>query len=927
MKKSTRFISFFLALVMILSLFTTVAFAEESESSKETETQQSDNTTTTQPIEVELFEDYESFDVQKAPDIITAAEIAQNGYIGRVKSHEKNLYTLVFRNSDGTNTKKIYSHPVKYVDDTGVVRDISLEIGQNKDGSYSTASHEIITTFEKNPLNGITLDYEDVSIKMVPALTGNKVPAAVRSSDNKKITYSLDSNTSYVYELTYTGYKEDIVVKKYTGQTEYMFKLYTNGLTLTKINETYCLFDSEGEVKATIGDVIIFTADERNNTFGSMTYQTVRQNQEYNITIHVDADYLRDTKTVYPIRIDPTIEIRYSNNGAGAIEDVTLNSSAGSDGSSTSLLIGKRNTYGISRVLLKVPALSFDEISCAESITSATIGIRDIMCQSSSLDIYCHRFTGGEWTESTANWSNVNPNSYGSCLDSHTVSYANGVAQPSDHSYLFDITSLVRQWYSNPSAQNMGVIFKASDAVEGASAHNHKTFGSYSSSYRPVFTLVYENITPIAINYTSVTIQKGEALTLYATSDFENPSIRWFTTNDNVITVNSSSTIEPELEVTGTTIGTTTITATVFAVNLTYSVSCTITVCIPDGTYYIQNKQTEYLADIQGPTMANGTTIHQWQFNGNNSQKWIFNHQGDGFYTIKSANSSTAYYLGVIDDAVVVNSDIVLRDNEITTGMLWRVTVTDNGAFQLTAKNGITNNYALATTTSAQTNGAKLVHGAYVDNNSYRDEWYLISPIYGSQTFRILDSEDWTEINCHGYAMMRNDKPANWLPTVTQYLNTIEVNLNDNYSSTIRNNVSSNTKTDFENWLKNQGYIFEPESGFSGNGESRSLNSNQYRVVLRTGLHDVIFTNNGQTYVAYKLYDYHFWYQLYDGRWANKHGYTSTSSPELLGRDITPFSTNTSGWDLSFMDNENNILYTYDNFYDGTIYSYIITVQ
>ncbi|MBQ8742809.1 MAG: RICIN domain-containing protein [Clostridia bacterium] len=42
--------------------------------------------------------------------------------------------------------------------------------------------------------------------------------------------------------------------------------------------------------------------------------------------------------------------------------------------------------------------------------------------------------------------------------------------------------------------------------------------------------------------------------------------------------------------------------------------------------------------------MADGTTIHQWKFNGNNSQKWIFEHQGDGFYTVKSANSTGAYY-------------------------------------------------------------------------------------------------------------------------------------------------------------------------------------------------------------------------------------------------------------------------------------------
>lgn len=37
-----------------------------------------------------------------------------------------------------------------------------------------------------------------------------------------------------------------------------------------------------------------------------------------------DAEYLADPATVYPIRIDPTIEIKYSNNGAGAVEDITI---------------------------------------------------------------------------------------------------------------------------------------------------------------------------------------------------------------------------------------------------------------------------------------------------------------------------------------------------------------------------------------------------------------------------------------------------------------------------------------------------------------------------------------------------------------------------------------------------------------------------
>ena len=144
-----------------------------------------------------------------------------------------------------------------------------------------------------------------------------------------------------------------------------------------------------------------------------------------------------------------------------------------------------------------------------------------------------------------------------------------------------------------------------------------------------------------------------------------------------------------------------------------------------------------------GDALSDGTTIHQWQFHGGNSQKWIFKHQGDGFYTIKSANATAGYYLGVIDDEVVVNSDIVLRDDEITGGMEWNVSVTNSGAFKLTAKKGYSLGYALATTTSDPTNGAKLVHGAYVNNDSYRDEWYLHEENYF--TYALTDEFGFTE--------------------------------------------------------------------------------------------------------------------------------------------------------------------------------------
>ncbi len=174
--------------------------------------------------------------------------------------------------------------------------------------------------------------------------------------------------------------------------------------------------------------------------------------------------------------------------------------------------------------------------------------------------------------------------------------------------------------------------------------------------------------------------------------------------------------------VTGISGGTMTISATVEDDTVSYTLKVTE---LQNGIYLLENKQTGCYVDIYGPTIANGTTIHQWAFHGGKVQKWKFTHLGDGYYSIRQTYSNASYYLGVKNDSTTVNSDIVLRNGSITNGMKWKVETTSSGAMKLIPKIGESSGYVLATSTSNTTNGAKLIQGAYVSNTSYRDEWYL----------------------------------------------------------------------------------------------------------------------------------------------------------------------------------------------------------
>lgn len=438
-------------------------------------------------------------EVFELPDIVDSVEAKENDYIGRVEAEEKDLYTFVFANGDGTNTMRIYSHPVKYVADDGSIRDISLDIEAKRGGGFVTADHEIVTTFENELTDGITLEYNDIEIMLVPTLGLGTMPTAELSTDGKVVTYEMNDITSFVYELTYAGFKEDIVVEEYTGQTEYAFTLFTNGLTLCEEYGSYYLADAEGNVEATIGDIIVFTADERNNTMGSMTYETVRANQEYVLTIHLDAEYLADEDTVYPIRIDPTIEINYDNNGTGAIEDVTINQNATFSGTSGSLYVGRHPAGSLSRVLMRFPNLSLSGIS-ANQITAATVEIRDLMCQGDEdITVECRIYNNASpaWSEAgTTTWSSVGTSYAGTLLDSHVISYGQG--NVGNHRYSFNILTAAKAWANGTQSPAKGLVFKANSTFENQTGDAiktwYKTFAAYNrSGNRPSFSLTYSS--------------------------------------------------------------------------------------------------------------------------------------------------------------------------------------------------------------------------------------------------------------------------------------------------------------------------------------------------------------------------------------------------------------------------------------------------
>lgn len=77
---------------------------------------------------------------------------------------------------------------------------------------------------------------------------------------------------------------------------------------------------------------------------------------------------------------------------------------------------------------------------------------------------------------------------------------------------------------------------------------------------------------------------------------------------------------------------------------------------IPDGTYFIGNKQTGKYMDLEGGGTADGTNIQQWDWHGYVQSQWNVSLETDGYYLIQSVCSGK--YVGVENASSETNAKI-----------------------------------------------------------------------------------------------------------------------------------------------------------------------------------------------------------------------------------------------------------------------------
>ena len=719
--KHGKFLSTLLVLAILLSCVGwTPSRAEETTPKVQTEQSQA-------AAQTEAAVYTEQMAREELPEIVAQEAPVNHGHVGRLENEEAdNLNQFIFLNQDGSKTMYLYDHPVKYRDEAGNIHDISLNIADTDDTAYPfrTEANWAVTAFPRELANGITLESESAQIKMIPILPENSTTVLnhmARRVDEDTVAYTYDSATQLEYQLTYAGFKEEIVVSEYTGQTEYHFFLYTNGLALTQLDGGYYLTDEAGNIQGTIGDIIVFTADERNNTFGQLQAETVKENGIYLLTIVLDGEYLADPNTQYPIRIDPTININYQYSGSTAIEDTTIHSEGSSDHTLYGLHAGLQQDTGIARILMKFPGLDLNALGTGVTITNATVYLYDVLQQTEPMDIYCHVYPIAWDAETFSGESDFAP-AVGQYLCCQTISYDIGATLDSPHYYGFNITAAVRGWLNGTYDQDKGIMFKAHAVVESGETYISKTFASYNNlSKQPILSISYiaEQVGPgvpqITLSQNVADLDEGQTMNL-GVSVQTGITVAWQSSDEDVATVTDGL-------VTAKKAGTVVITATATDSNGNANEAyCTVYVTIPDGIYYITDKSLQYRLQTKDGSITSFTNIVQDDIIPETaanvdriSQMWRITYLADGMYTIRPINNPDMCLYADTPSAtdsvpVVIYSSESDEYEEVPLRCQWTITRETNG-FVIRYRGG--NAYSLQTAWGTGSAGAHIVADTY----------------------------------------------------------------------------------------------------------------------------------------------------------------------------------------------------------------------
>lgn len=627
-------------------------------------------------------------------------EFMSNGFTKRVAT-EEDLNTYIFEREDGTRGLYMFSEDVKFEDAAGIIveKDISLE---KTSGGYSTKQNNVGLFISDSLSKGVELSFGEEKLTISVPKKDNVV--SKKSDNSVKYINAYGENAHIVFTPTLSGVKQDIVLDNHIG---------VNSFDITVSSESLKPFyDKEGglyfaeavldDFRFNVGSVFIYDSS------GHFTGGDIKINQiakdKWIMTLIVPKEFLSADSTVYPVTIDPKIEIKASD-FASYIEETSVYSGKPNLAAGTWTYNNtgfQSDGYNISRMLVRTPGLynntTFNSIYASE-ISYAKFCIKEAS-GTPAQEVKLYAYTGTPWSENTATWNNTSPNGNYTLID--TQYPVNGAVAE------YDVTNLVKGWKNGTYSASLGFMLRSTDE---SNVSNKKTYYTSESSYTNVqpYIIVYYQTQLFLFSY-AVDLNEGESFSNLAITN-PTTTVLWTSSDPTVATVNSAGVI------TGVRASATpvTITATVLdPYGPSVSKTCTVYVKIPDGTYFLKNKSSGRYADSSGNSIGN--EVLRWHFHGASNQRWDIEYISNGLYSIK--NNMSNLYLGV--EALNSTTAITRQYSTLNNSTKWYIAKTTSGAYCFYAAGNLAIGYVIGADPNSNNT---IVNMVYTNNSDYKDEW------------------------------------------------------------------------------------------------------------------------------------------------------------------------------------------------------------
>lgn len=593
--------------------------------------------------------DSAQYQLAQFPSVITEQQIETNGLKRRLSKYDSYTNAIGYENEDGSETVFIYTDDIKYKDENGKIRDKDINIASTNlldkasGYSYKTKSNDIQVYFSDKMSNdkGIKIEYKDKEIKLAPKVNQQEKRISTKQSvkllkDTGKYGSGLENimqydqaiseSTHLRFETTYSGLKEDIILDEYTGTNRFTFIADFDDLTPVAYNRGVQIYDGD----SVIMEIPPIYMEDSGGEFDAGSRFSLDNNIElsalpdgtYELTIVVDNDFLTSSDTVYPVIIDPSINISSTSHS-----DASVYSQWPDDNWAGQL----RNNVGTDRVLgTGVFYTKFDISALSgiryDNITSAFYRCYELTenTENSVIQAFLVR---EDWSESEVTWNN-RPACNGEKLCAVNV---NSVNKSSNENYWYDfyITSAVMAWLQGVPNYGIGLWERTHSGWKG--------FGSEeNSSYMPYLMVSYVNEEEVSeglglTNWKSYYIKnKRSGLYLTTSGDYDEANI--YQSN-----FTGSSNQKWTLKYQG------------------------------DGYYKIHPENSDRLIDIYGGSEypsgnMNDTNIQLYQNNGGYNQHWKIVRNWNGTYRFLSRLSGYSRAFVVQGASYSSGENVILYD-------------------------------------------------------------------------------------------------------------------------------------------------------------------------------------------------------------------------------------------------------------------------